>query len=85
MDKKAESEFLVIFQGSPWEAALVDSMLKDAEIMTTVYGGLRDPYAPLYNIGGGDGTRIMILSEDYEKAKEIVDQYYQNISPDSQS
>ena len=85
MDKKAESEFVVIFQGSPWEAALVDSMLKDAEIMTTVYGGLRDPYAPLYSIGGGNGTRIMILSEDYEKAKEIVDQYYRNISPDSQS
>ena len=82
-ENSEHSEFVIIFEGSPWEAGLVDSMLKDAGIMTTVYGGLRDPYSPLWHLGGVGATRVMILSGDYEKAQGIVDQYVQSKEKDT--
>ena len=66
-----------IFTGTAWEVALVQSLLENAEIRAFVQYGGHGTLAPLDTVGGIPLNRITISSEDYEKAKQVVDQYYE--------
>ena len=68
-----------VFVGSAWEVALVQSLLENAEISAYVYYGGRGTMAPWDSKGCFPLNRIMVSSEDYERAKEVVRQFYESM------
>jgi hypothetical protein len=71
-----ENNPIEVFNGNTWEVALVQSLLENAEIKAYVYYGGRGTMASWDSKGCFPLNRIMVSSEDYEKAKEVVNQYY---------
>lgn len=68
-----------VFAGTAWEAALVKSLLENAEIVAFLKDEIRGTMAP-WNVsaGGKDPVKIVVSSLDYEKAKEVVDAFETN-------
>lgn len=73
---KSENIPIQVFVGTAWEVALVQSLLENAEINAYVYYGGEGTMAPWDSKGCFPMDRIMVSSEDYEKAMEVVNQYY---------
>jgi hypothetical protein len=65
-----------VFTGTAWECGQVQSLLENAEIKAFVYYGGKGTLAPWNSVGSGPKNRIAVSSEDFEKAKQVVDQYY---------
>jgi hypothetical protein len=76
MTDKNEDKPIEVFTGTAWEVALVQSLLENAEINAYVYYGGKGTLTPMVSVGGVKIIRITVSSEDYEKAKQVVDQYY---------
>ena len=74
-----ENNPIEVFTGTAWEVALVQSLLENAEIKAYVYYGGEGTLAPLDTVGGVPINNITVSSEDYEKAKQVVDQYYDSM------
>jgi len=72
-----EEKPMEVFTGTAWECGLVQSLLENAEIKAFVYYGGRGTLAPWNTVGSVPKNRIAVSSEDYEKAKQVVDQYYE--------
>jgi hypothetical protein len=68
-----------VFAGTAWECALVESLLENAEIKVYVYYGGIGTMAPWDSGGGMPINRIKVARTDFEKAKEVVDQYYDSL------
>ncbi len=68
-----------VFTGTGWEVSLVQSLLENAEIETYVFYGGRGTLSPLDTVGGVAMNRITVSTSEYEKAKLVVNQYYQSI------
>ena len=50
--------------------------MENAEIQTFVYYGGRGSLTPWNSVGSVPKNRIAVSSDDAEKAKQVVDQYY---------
>ena len=74
-----ESNSVEVFAGTAWEVGLVQSLLENAEIKAYVRYGGKGTMAPWDSKGCFPMNRIMVSSEDYEKVKEVVTQYYDAI------
>jgi hypothetical protein len=76
MKKDQEIEPVEIFDGNQWQAMLVKSLLDNAEIESFVKDQRMGVLAP-WNVdaGGAGPVKIFVSSLDYEKAKEVIDQY----------
>ena len=74
-----ENNPIQVFTGTAWEVALAQSPLENAEIKAYIYYGGRGTMAPWDSKGCFPLNRIMVSSDDYEKAKEVVNQYYDAI------
>lgn len=72
----AENKPAEVFRGTGWEVALVESLLENAEIKAYVYYGGHGKTAPWDSRGCFPLNRIMVSGEDFEKAKEVIKQYY---------
>ena len=68
-----------VFSGTAWECGLVESLLENAEIKAYVYYGGRGTMAPWDSGGGMPINRIIVSSKDLEKAKQVVDQFYESM------
>ncbi len=65
-----------VFEGNDWEASLVKSLLDNAEIDSFLKDQRMGVLAPWNVVGGGAGSvKIFVSNVDYEKAKEVVEQY----------
>jgi len=65
-----------IFDGDQWEASLVKSLLDNAEIESFLKDERMGVLAPWNVSGGGAGSvKIFVSNVDYEKAKEVIEQY----------
>jgi len=65
-----------VFSGTAWEVVLVQSLLENAEIKVFVYYGGKGTLSPWNAVGSFPKNRIAVSSEDYERAKQVVEQYY---------
>ena len=76
MNKDQEIYPVVVFEGNDWEASMVKSLLENAEIEVFVKDGRMGVLAPWDIASGGAGTtKIIVSNVDYEKAKEVIDEY----------
>lgn len=76
MDSNQEISTVEIFDGAQWDASLVKSLLDNAEIESFLKDERMGVLAPWNVAGGGAGSvKIFVSSLDYEKAREVIDQY----------
>jgi len=76
MDSNQEISAVEIFDGAQWDASLVKSLLDNAEIESFLKDERMGVLAPWNVAGGGAGSvKIFVSSLDYEKAREVIDQY----------
>ncbi len=68
-----------VFAGTAWEAALVKSLLDNAEIRSYIIDAIKGTLATwIVTPGGMDATKIVVATEDYPLAKEVVDEFRKN-------
>lgn len=72
-----ENNPVEVFRGTGWEVSLVRSLLANAEIKLYVFYGSFGTTSPWDSRGCFPLNRIMVSGEDYEKAKEVINQYYE--------
>lgn len=78
MDKE-ENNPIEVFAGTAWEAAVVKSLLENAEIEVFLKDEIRGTMAPWHiSPGGTDAVTVVVASGDYENAKQVVDEYIVN-------
>ncbi len=83
MTKDKEHTLVEIFAGKTIDAEIVKTLLENAEIEAYLKDELIGNLVPWNASAGGAGAvKIYISSADYEKGKEIVEEYYKNIQSD---
>lgn len=76
MNKDQEIYPVEIFDGNDWDASMVKSLLDNAEIESFIKDEKMGVLAPWNVAGGGAGSvKIFVSNVDYEKAKEVIEQY----------
>lgn len=76
MNKDQEIYPVEVYDGDQWEASLVKSLLDNAEIESFLKDERMGVLAPWNVAGGGAGSvKIFVSNVDYEKAKEVIEQY----------
>jgi len=66
-----------VFEGSPWEAGLLKSILEDNDIETI----MQQATAMQWSIMPTDGAtmKVFVAKDDYDQARAIVDEFYSNM------
>jgi hypothetical protein len=68
-----------VFAGTAWEAAVVKSLLENAEIEVFLKDEIRGTMVPWHvSPGGTDAVTVVVSSADYENASQVVDEYKAN-------
>lgn len=76
MSQNEEIYPVEVYDGDQWQASLVKSLLDNAEIESFLKDERMGVLAPWNVAGGGAGSvKIFVSNLDFEKAKEVVDQY----------
>ena len=71
---------VIVFAGSAWEAGLVKTILEDEQIEVFIKDEIRGTYAPWQVTPGGAGAvKVVVSSDDLERAEKIVEKYYSNL------
>lgn len=79
MDNDNEIYPVIIFEGNDWEAAMVKSLLGNAEINCFTKDEKMGVLAPWNVAAGGAGSvKIIVSSLDLERAKEVVAEFRKN-------
>ncbi len=79
MKTKDTNDIVEVFAGNPMDAGLIKSMLLDSDIECFLQDENMGTIAPWQVSAGGAGAvKIMINSNDFEKAKLIIEQFEQN-------
>jgi hypothetical protein len=79
---KAQNTPVEVFAGDAWEAALVKSLLENAEIETFLKDEIRGTMTPWHiSPGGMDAVKVVVASQDYEKAMQVVIDFESNRRP----
>jgi len=69
-----------VLAGTAWQAGLLKSMLEDNEIEAFFGDEIIGTYAPWNAAPGGAGAvRVFVAQLEYDSAKIVVDQYYENL------
>lgn len=66
-----------VFEGSPWEAGLLKSILEDNDIETII----QQSSSLQWNLVPTDGAsmKVYVAKDDLEQARSIVDEFYNNM------
>ena len=67
---------VVVFDGTYWEAALLKSLLENAEIYAFLKDELRGIMAPWQVAPGAAGAvKVMVSNKDLERARMVVEEF----------
>lgn len=67
---------VVVFEGNDWQAAMVKSLLENAEIEVFLKDEKMGVIAPWNVAGGGAGSvKVIVSNFDLERAKEVVAEF----------
>jgi hypothetical protein len=82
---KEENNPVEVFAGTAWEAAILKSLLENAEIEVFLKDEIRGTMVPWHiSPGGTDSVTVVVSSADYENARQVVEEYKANrFSPDA--
>lgn len=78
---KTEDEIkpVEIFGGKQWEAAMVKSLLENAEIRVFLKDDMMGTLNPWHTSPGGTNpVKVMVSSKDLDKALQVVKEYEKN-------
>jgi len=79
MNTDNEIEPVEVFAGTAWQAGIVKSLLENAEIEAYLKDFIIGTLNPWWTAPGGAGSvSVFISSQDYDKAKLIVDEFEKN-------
>ncbi|MBU1370226.1 MAG: DUF2007 domain-containing protein [Bacteroidetes bacterium] len=79
MKTKKTNDLIEVFAGTFLEAAMVKSLLQDAAIAVFLKDEHMGTIAPWHvSAGGAAAVKLIINSDDYEKAKLIIEKYEQS-------
>jgi len=66
-----------VFEGSAWEAGLLQSILEDNEIETIIRQAYSLPWNSLPIKGAA--AKVFVAKKDFEKARAIGEEFYTNM------
>ena len=73
------SKPIEIFSGTPWEAAMLKSLLEREDVEAFLKDDIMGTFFPWHSSPGGvSPIKIIISSVDFEKAKKIVEEFQKN-------
>jgi quercetin dioxygenase-like cupin family protein len=68
-----------VFAGTAWEAAMVKSLLENAEIEVFLKDEIRGTMVPWHiSPGGTDAVTVVVAGKDIENARQVVEEYRRN-------
>jgi hypothetical protein len=80
MKTTKETEPVEIFAGTTWQAEMVKSLLANAEVEVFLKDEIMGTLNPWYTAPGGAGAvKVFVASSDYNRAKQVVDEYQENL------
>ncbi|MBS1234087.1 MAG: hypothetical protein H6R34_651 [Bacteroidetes bacterium] len=83
MDKKEDIRSAIVFAGTATQAAMVKSLLENAEIQAFLKDEIFGTLEPWVADAGGAGpVKVIVSGADAERAKLVVDEYEKNINSD---
>ncbi len=81
MSENNEEVPVEVFSGTIWEVGMLKSLLEDADIEVFLKDEINGTMVPWITSPGGAGSvKVIVSSNNYEKAKSIVEKYERNIS-----
>ena len=76
MKTKRDNDIIEVFAGNSIDAEIVRSLLEDSDIKTFLKDDNMGTIAPWHVSAGGAGAvKVIINSNDYDKAKLIIEKY----------
>lgn len=76
MKTKKNNDIIEVFAGTSIDAEIVRSLLEDSDIKTFLKDDNMGTIAPWHVSAGGAGAvKVIINSNDYDKAKLIIEKY----------
>ena len=79
MNTNEENKPIEIFAGNIFEAGMVKSLLENSGIKAYLKDEIMGTLSPWWVTPGGAGAvKVIISNLDFERAKLIVDEYYNN-------
>jgi len=76
MKTKKDNDIIEVFAGTSIDAEIVRSLLEDSDIKTFLKDENMGTIAPWHVSAGGAGAvKVIINSNDYDKAKLIIEEY----------
>lgn len=76
MKTKKDNDIIEVFSGTSIDAEIVRSLLEDSDIKTFLKDDNMGTIAPWHVSAGGVGAvKVIINSNDYDKAKLIIEKY----------
>jgi hypothetical protein len=84
MDQKQNITSEIVYAGNIVEVGMVKSMLESAGIQAYLQDEFQGMIVPWITSPAGIGAiKVLVSSDDYDQAKQIVDEYEQNIQQSS--
>ncbi|MGE5406308.1 MAG: DUF2007-related protein [Methanosarcina sp.] len=77
---KTDNQFesVEIYSGTDWQAQMVKNLLENEGINAYIKNEIIGTIAPWYITPGAGSVSVFISSQDYERAKAIVEEYEKN-------
>ena len=86
METINETEPILVFAGTAWEAGIVKSLLENAEVEAFLKDEIMGTLNPWWTAPGGAGSvKVFVSDLDSDKAFEIVKEFERNIKEKDES
>ena len=78
MTDKKDIVPMEIFMGIAWEAEMIKNILENEGIEAFIKDDIIGTITPFFTTPGMGSVKLVVSSDDYEKAREIVAEFQEN-------